>query len=205
MAKRNGAANKDSRPGRLRIVAGKWRSRLLPIAEQEGLRPTPARVRETLFNWLATEIRGSNCLDLFAGTGALAFEALSRGAATVTMIEKSAKAVDQLESSSQNLGAKDARIENTDALSFLRRPADRSYDIVFLDPPFADDLVEECCQLLQSNGWLTDRAAIYIEQDKSQPLPALPAGWHIAGNRQAGHVRFALLRANTQDQHRRAR
>jgi 16S rRNA (guanine966-N2)-methyltransferase len=205
MAKRKGQANKRSRPGRLRIVAGKWRSRLVPIAEQEGLRPTPARVRETLFNWLSTEIHGSHCLDLFAGTGALAFEALSRGAVAATMIEKSAKVADLLESSSQILGAENARIKNTDALSFLRRPADKRYDIVFLDPPFADDLVEECCQLLHSNGWLTDRAAIYIEQDTSQPFPALPAGWHVAGNRQAGHVRFALLRTNTQDQHRRTR
>ena len=199
MAKRDGLAKKASRPGRLRIVAGKWRSRLLPIADQQGLRPTSARVRETLFNWLSTDIRGSHCLDPFAGTGALGFEALSRGAATVTMIEKSPKVADILRSSVELLEADNARIECADAMSLLKRGADKRYDIVFLDPPFADDLVEECCHLLQSNGWLADRAAIYIEQDKSKPLTELPAGWQVIKNKKAGKVRFLLARANEQD------
>ena len=196
MAKTKGLASKDSRPGRLRIVAGKWRSRLLPVSEQEGLRPTSARVRETLFNWLSSDIVGSHCLDLFAGTGALAFEALSRGAATAALIERSQKIVDVLRSSAELLDAQNARVECADALSFLNRLADRRYDIVFLDPPFADDLVEECCQLLQSNGWLADRAAIYIEQDKSKPLPTLPPGWQIVRDKKAGHVRFVLARSD---------
>jgi 16S rRNA (guanine966-N2)-methyltransferase len=199
MAKRDGLAKKASRPGRLRIVAGKWRSRLLPIADQQGLRPTSARVRETLFNWLSMDIRGSHCLDPFAGTGALGFEALSRGAATVTMIEKSPKVADILRSSVELLEADNARIECADAMSLLNRVADKRYDIVFLDPPFADDLVEECCHLLQSNGWLADRAAIYIEQDKSKPLTELPAGWQVIKNKKAGKVRFLLARANEQD------
>ena len=196
MAKTKGLASKDSRPGRLRIVAGKWRSRLLPVSEQEGLRPTSARVRETLFNWLSSDIVGSHCLDLFAGTGALAFEALSRGAATAALRERSQKIVDVLRSSAELLDAQNARVECADALSFLNRLADRRYDIVFLDPPFADDLVEECCQLLQSNGWLADRAAIYIEQDKSKPLPTLPPGWQIVRDKKAGHVRFVLARSD---------
>ena len=196
MAKTKGLANKDSRPGRLRIVAGKWRSRLLPVSEQEGLRPTSARVRETLFNWLSSDIVGSHCLDLFAGTGALAFEALSRGAATAALIERSQKIVDVLRSSAELLDAQNARVECADAVSFLSRLADRRYDIVFLDPPFADDLVEECCQLLQSNGWLADRAAIYIEQDKSKPLPTLPPGWQVVRDKKAGHVRFVLARSD---------
>ena len=199
MAKRDGPAKKVSRPGRLRIVAGKWRSRLLPIADQQGLRPTSARVRETLFNWLSTGIRGSHCLDAFAGTGALGFEALSRGAATVTMIEKSPKVSELLRSSVELLEADNARIECADAMSFLNRRADKRYDIVFLDPPFTDDLVEECCHLLQSNGWLADRAAIYIEQDKSKPLAELPAGWQVTRSKKAGNVRFLLARVNEQD------
>lgn len=196
MAKTKGLAKKDSRPGRLRIVAGKWRSRLLPVSEQEGLRPTSARVRETLFNWLSSDIVGSHCLDLFAGTGALAFEALSRGAATAVLIERSQKIVEVLKSSAELLDAQNARVECADALSFLNRLADRHYDIVFLDPPFADDLVEECCQLLQSNGWLADRAAIYIEQDKSKSLPMLPPGWQVVRDKKAGHVRFVLARSD---------
>jgi 16S rRNA (guanine966-N2)-methyltransferase len=192
MAKRKGLAKKDSRPGRLRIVAGKWRSRLLPIADQQGLRPTSARVRETLFNWLSTDIRGRHCLDLFAGTGALGFEALSRGAASATMIEKSKAAGSILKHSAELLEADNARIECADAMVYLGRPADRRYDIVFLDPPFADDLVEECCQLLQSNGWLSDNATIYIEQDKSRPMPSLPDGWRPGRDRSAGNVRFVL-------------
>ena len=199
MAKRKGLAGKKLRPGRLRIVAGKWRSRLLPIADQKGLRPTASRVRETLFNWLSTDIHGSHCLDLFAGTGALAFEALSRGAATATMIEKSAAAADLLRSSAGLLDAIDARIDCADALTFLSRPGDKRYDIVFLDPPFADDLVEECCQLLHSNDWLAENAAVYIEQDKSRPLPPLPQGWQVTNDNIAGHVRFALVRVHAQN------
>ena len=199
MAKRKDLASKTSRPGRLRIVAGKWRSRLLPIADQTGLRPTASRVRETLFNWLSSDIRGSRCLDLFACTGALAFEALSRGAASATMIESSPKVVDLLRSSAGLLDATDARIDCANAMSFLNRPASERYDIVFLDPPFSDDLVEECCQLLHSNDWLADDAAVYIEQDKSRPLPSLPAGWTITKDKIAGHVRFVLVRLDAQE------
>ena len=194
MAKRKGPANKSSRPGRLRIVAGKWRSRLLLISDVEGLRPTPERIRETLFNWLATEICGSHCLDPFAGTGALAFEALSRGAASAMLIDKSARAVEALKSSAALLEADNARIECTDGLSLMRQKATRRYDIVFLDPPFAEDIVEECCRLLQSNGWLADGAAVYIEQQESRPLPELPRGWTINKENKAGNVRYMLAR-----------
>jgi 16S rRNA (guanine966-N2)-methyltransferase len=198
MAKRKKTASKGSQPGRLRIVAGKWRSRLLPIADTDGLRPTSARVRETVFNWLSSDIHGSKCLDLFAGTGALGFEALSRGAERATLIEKSEIAADLLARSAKLLEADTAHIECVDALSFLRRPPGERYDIVFLDPPFADDLVEECCQLLQSNGWLADQAAVYIEQDLSEPLPPLPDGWKITKDTKAGRVRFVLARAGAQ-------
>ena len=192
MAKRKGPANRGSRPGRLRIVAGKWRSRLLPITDVEGLRPTPERIRETLFNWLAGEIEGSHCLDPFAGTGALAFEALSRGAASATLIDKSARVVETLNSSAALLESDDIQILCADALSFMRQKASRRYDIVFLDPPFAEDIVEECCRLLQSNGWLTDGAVVYIEQQKSRPLPELPRGWTINKDNKAGNVRYML-------------
>jgi len=194
MARRHGPGNKGSRPGRLRIVAGKWRSRLLPVTDIEGLRPTPERIRETLFNWLSDEISGRHCLDPFAGTGALAFEALSRGAASATLIDKSPRVVEALQSSAALLEADNARIECADGLSFMQQAASRRYDIVFLDPPFAGDSVEECCRLLQSNGWLTDRAIVYIEQEKSRPLPELPQGWTLTKENRAGNVRFMLAR-----------
>lgn len=193
MARQKGQAKTPTRPGRLRIVAGKWRSRLLPIAEYDGLRPTSERVRETLFNWLATDVIGSHCLDLFAGTGALGFEALSRGAASATLVEKSPAVAAILSSSVDALGANGATIECADAHAFLRRPVDRRYDIVFLDPPFSDDILEESCRLLHSNGWLADRARLYIEQQQKRPVPEFPDGWQIKKVKTAGNVRYMLL------------
>jgi len=200
MARKSTAANKGSKPGRLRIVAGKWRSRLLPVADVDGLRPTSLRIRETLFNWLGPEVRASHCLDLFAGSGALAFEALSRGAASATMLEKSSVVAEALRSSAKLLEAADIRIECTDTMAWLKRGGCHQrggchkYDIVFIDPPFAQDWVEECCRLLHSNGWLKDHAAIYIEQDKRRPLPTLPRGWQIVRDGKAGNVRYMLAR-----------
>lgn len=201
MARRKSSAKKASLPGRLRIVAGKWRSRLLPIAKLPGLRPTSSRIRETLFNWLCEEIAGSYCLDLFAGTGALGFEALSRGAASATLVEFSRPGVGVLQASAAFLGADKAHIEYADALVYLQRPVTRRYDIVFLDPPFASDMVEECCRLLHSNGWLTDCAVVYIEQDKSRPEPKLPDGWRITRDKVSGNVRYFLARMASEAVH----
>ncbi len=137
-----GRNDKGSPSGRLRIVAGKWRSRRLPVAEEPGLRPTSARIRETLFNWLASTIEGSTCLDLFAGTGALGFEALSRGAREVVFVEKTARAAAALEECVKVLEATGALIHQVDAISYLKSEPE-PFDIVFLDPPFADDLLED--------------------------------------------------------------
>ena len=125
MAKRKGPAKKNSRPGRLRIVAGKWRSRLLPVIDVDGLRPTSERIRETLFNWLAAEITGSHCLDPFAGTGALVFEAMSRGAASATLVDNSRRVVESLINSAELLNADNARILCADGLSFMQQKASR--------------------------------------------------------------------------------
>lgn len=196
MARRKAAANKRSRPGRLRIVAGKWRSRLLPVADLPGLRPTSERVRETLFNWLTSTISGKRCLDLFAGTGALGFEALSRGAGTVTFVEQSRLAVNGMRGCARTLAADGAKIECADALQFLGAGTVSGYDVVFLDPPFADELLEECCRMLQSKAWLNPNAYIYIEQDKRQSSPSLPDGWQVEKEKTAGNVRYALYRAD---------
>jgi 16S rRNA (guanine966-N2)-methyltransferase len=187
-----GRNDKGSPSGRLRIVAGKWRSRLLPVAEEPGLRPTPARIRETLFNWLASTIEGSRCLDLFAGTGALGFEALSRGAREVVFVENSARAAAALEDSVKVLEATGVRIHQADAISYLKGEPE-PFDIVFLDPPFADDLLEDLCRLLSEGNWLADGARVYLEQNRERPLPALPDGWTIVNDKTAGQVRYALV------------
>ena len=184
-----------SRPGRLRIVAGNWRSRLLDIADVEGLRPTAERVRETLFNWLAPRIHGARCLDLFAGTGALGLEALSRGARSAVFVERSPVAVRQLRKNIGLLDAKGARVSQQNATDFLREEKADRFDIVFLDPPFAEDLLNETCRLLAEGELLAEGAVVYLELGRDQDLPALPDGWHVEKNKTAGNVRYMLVRA----------
>jgi len=190
--KRTAKADTKSQPGRLRIVAGKWRSRLLQIADAEGLRPTSERIRETLFNWLATRIEGARCLDLFAGTGALGLEALSRGAAEVVFVEKSANAFATLQSSIELLEAEGARVLHADAFEFLRRADTGGFDIVFLDPPFADEMLDDLCRLLAGSSWLASDARIYLEEDRGAPPLELPDGWLIMKTKNAGNVRYSL-------------
>ena len=186
-----------SRTGRLRIVAGKWRSRLLDIADVPGLRPTPERVRETLFNWLSPIIQGARCLDLFAGTGALGLEALSRGAAAVVFVENSPKAAATLESNVARLGASGARVRRMDAVEYLRRPAESGFDIVFLDPPFAADKLDELCRLIDAASILAGDARIYVEADRNRPELVLPTGWQTTRSRTAGNVRYSLVGPGT--------
>jgi len=183
---------KKSSAGQLRIVAGIWRSRLLQIADVPGLRPTPERIRETLFNWLAPKIHGAKCLDLCAGTGALGLEALSRGAGEVVFVERSAVAFETLKSNIALLGGPNAEVLNVDARRYLNGPSTRAFDIVFLDPPFAADLYDELCRLLVEQRWLADDARIYIEMDKDQPELSLPPGWQVLKNKTAGKVRYML-------------
>jgi 16S rRNA (guanine966-N2)-methyltransferase len=190
MAKRNKADK--ARSGRLRIVAGNWRSRLLDIADLPGLRPTTERIRETLFNWLAPQICGARCLDLFAGTGALGLEALSRGAKSVVFVEKSAPAVATLNANIKILAADSATVRHMDALQYLKTPQADTFDIVFLDPPFAADLLEELCRLLGDSGLLADRGTVYIEQDRSRPEVSLPHDWRVLKNKTTGNVRYML-------------
>ena len=184
---------RKTRSGRLRIVAGNWRSRLLDIADVKGLRPTSERIRETLFNWLVPRIQGARCLDLFAGTGALGLEALSRGARSAVFVEQSAPAVATLKANIEVLDAAGALIRQTDALEYLRGKPEGPFDLVFLDPPFAADLNEELCKLLEQRQVLAEDALVYIEQDRSKPEPTLPSGWHVQKNKTAGNVRYMLV------------
>ena len=181
-----------SPPGRLRIVAGKWRGRVLPVADVDGLRPTAARVRETVFNWLAPRLPGSRCLDLFAGTGAMGLEALSRGAAEVVFVESGRAAVTALEGAVAALEATGADIVSADAYRWIRAEENGPFDIVFLDPPYADDSIGELCTLLAKHDVTAAGANVYFEQNRSQDEPALPAGWSIHKNKTAGQVRYAL-------------
>ena len=195
MARRPGRAGKHSGSGRLRIVAGKWRSRVLRIADAPGLRPTSERIRETLFNWLAPMLPGARCLDLFAGTGALGLEALSRGAASVVFVERSATVADLLRENVTQLGSENAAVVQTDALRFLATDGPERFDIIFLDPPFADADYEELCRLLQKNGWLAAGARVYLEQPTQAEKPKLPDGWEVLKEKTAGKVRYFLLEA----------
>ncbi len=194
MARRRGfgRGNGNSPPGRLRIVAGKWRSRLLKVADVPGLRPTPERIRETLFNWLAPGIAGARCLDLFAGSGALGLEALSRGAASAVFVEKSKRAADALRSACAELGAGDVEVHAADAFEYLRSAPAARYDLVFLDPPYADESLGELCRLLARRPWLAKGAIVYFEQGAEQPPPDLPPGWSITHRKMAGQVRYSL-------------
>ena len=191
MARRKQKAGSPA--GRLRIVAGIWRSRLLDIADVEGLRPTSERVRETLFNWLAPYLPGARCLDLYAGTGALGLEALSRGAARVVFVERNAIASRQLRRNIESLRAENAELVEQEAIAFLRDRSRGPFDIAFLDPPFAAGLLEETCRLLAGSQQLVDGALVYIELDRAAAPPALPDGWTVQKNKTAGKVRYMLV------------
>ena len=194
MAKSANTGNKKAPAGRLRIVAGNWRSRLLEIADVPGLRPTSERVRETLFNWLAPRIEGARCLDLFAGTGALGLEALSRGARSVVFVERARAAAKVLEKNVRTLDASAAEVHQGDALEYLKTAEPTSFDVVFVDPPFAAGLLEEACKSIENAGILAAGGLVYLEQDRAHPQPALPAGWVTLKDKTAGQVRYSLIR-----------
>jgi len=183
-------------PGKLRIIGGKWRSRLLPVIELSGLRPTTDRVRETLFNWLQNDIPGARCLDLFAGSGALGFEAASRGASSVTLLESQAKAAKTLQANIGLLEARNIELIRCDAMKWLTAPVATAFDIVFVDPPFNSDYLHRACQLLEVGGYLSEHGCIYLEMDSKQSLPELPADWHIFREKKAGQVSYYLIRRN---------
>ncbi|MFO1419190.1 MAG: 16S rRNA (guanine(966)-N(2))-methyltransferase RsmD [Methylotetracoccus sp.] len=176
----------------VRIIGGVWRSRKLRFPAVNELRPTPDRVRETLFNWLQGEVEGSHCLDLFAGSGALGFEAASRGAARVVAVERNPRVCAALRQNCALLDARQIEVVQTEARRYLARPA-HAFDLVFLDPPFRRDLVAGTCQTLASRGWLSDNAWIYVETE-AEYAAELPADWQLVHVRDAGDVRYHLCR-----------
>ncbi|WP_111412847.1 16S rRNA (guanine(966)-N(2))-methyltransferase RsmD [Billgrantia lactosivorans] len=181
--------------GRLRIIGGEFRRRLLPVLDSPGLRPTPDRVRETLFNWLATTTPGARVLDLFAGTGALGLEALSRGAREALFVERDGLVARALEDNLRTLGASErGRLRQADALAFLAAgPADAdAFSLVFLDPPFRQGLAEPCCERLE-RGWLAAEAWIYLETETTLEA-RVPASWTLHREVRAGDSTGRLYR-----------
>lgn len=171
----------------MRIIGGAWRSRILTFPPAEGLRPTPDRVRETLFNWLGQDLTGRTCLDLYAGSGALGFEALSRGAARVVMVESDRRAAQALRDNGARLGAANLEVVATDALQFLRSDR-RAFDVVFLDPPYRSGAIPEI--LGQLEGHLAPDGRVYAESGEAlEP----PPGWTAVRKGRAGAAHYHLL------------
>ncbi|MGA2655534.1 MAG: 16S rRNA (guanine(966)-N(2))-methyltransferase RsmD [Gammaproteobacteria bacterium] len=177
---------------KIRIIGGTLRSRLISVPD-EIVRPTPNRIRETLFNWLREDIVGAQCLDLFAGSGALGFEAISRGAKHVTFIEKDTHIIRNLKKNSETLNITNAAFAKTDALTFLKKTEAKSFDIVFLDPPYAENLIKPCVDLLVSQQLLSPHAKIYIEHNQPLTGMLLPESVTLIHNKKAGHVYYGVL------------
>ncbi|MTI13410.1 16S rRNA (guanine(966)-N(2))-methyltransferase RsmD [Sansalvadorimonas verongulae] len=182
--------------GKLRIIGGEWRSRLLPVASVEGLRPTPNRIRETLYSWLTGWVPGARCLDAFSGTGALGLEALSRGAKHATFLEYSPIAAKTLQSNLTTLKCTTAEVVHTDASRWLSQTAKTPYNLVFLDPPFHKGFVAPVCHLLASNGYLTENSLVYIESEVELGQPDVPENWQLWKEKTAGQVTCRLYRVN---------
>ena len=180
----------------VRIIGGQWRGRKLNFPDVPGLRPTPDRVRETLFNWLAPVIAGSRCLDLFAGSGALGFEAASRGAAEVVLVEREPRIVKSLREQAQRLGAGNIEIFQADARQYLSATP-RPYDVLLLDPPFGQGLLTSSLVALDQ-GWLAPGAWVYLEAERELSADRLsellPRGLELVRSKVAGHVGYHLAR-----------
>ena len=177
----------------LRIIGGEWRGRRIRFPGTGGIRPTPDRVRETLFNWLMAKVPGSRCLDLFAGSGALGLEALSRGAAHATFVERNRENAASLRDTAALLAPGRYTVFEADALAWLAGLAE-PFDIVFLDPPFSAGVIAEATRLLDSRGWLAADALVYIEMSAKAGSPELPAGWIPHRSGRAGAVGYHLAR-----------
>ncbi|WGE57134.1 16S rRNA (guanine(966)-N(2))-methyltransferase RsmD [Actinobacillus equuli] len=193
--KKNRNSTLQNKPtGEVRVIAGLWRGRKLPVLNAEGLRPTTDRVKETLFNWLMNDVAGSRCLDCFAGSGSLGIEALSRQAQAVVFIEKFTNAANLLKNNLTSLKTTNGTVINTDTLQYLaqKNPA-QGFEVVFVDPPFNHGFVPKVLKLLADNQWLADNALIYVETEKNHPPLELPNNWQIIKEKTAGQVISRLI------------
>ena len=183
-------------PNSVRIIGGTWRGRRVAFPDLPGLRPTPDRVRETLFNWLQQRVAGARCLDLFAGSGALGLEALSRGAREVVFVDRAPAVVLNLRAQLSRLDASaPATILEADAVRFLQSPG-LAFDIAFLDPPFGDGALRQYVALLEAGNWLSNGALLYVENARRGGVPTLPMQWELLKSKLAGEVGYHLVRVN---------
>ena len=181
-----------AKTGRIRIIGGQWRSRILRFSDSKDLRPTPDRVRETLFNWLRDKIADSVCLDLFAGSGALGFEAASHQAREVVMIEKATRVVRDLHENANALEADNISIINNDYLRFLEN-CDQKFDIVFVDPPYRFENIDLISRTIDQSSLLNSDARIYTESSKPLLPSTLPSSWRIIREKRCGQVHATLI------------
>jgi 16S rRNA (guanine966-N2)-methyltransferase len=177
----------------LRIIGGEWRGRKIRFPPVQAIRPTPDRVRETLFNWLQVVMPGSRCLDLYAGSGALGLEALSRGAREVVFVDVEPAVVRHIGGTLRELGCDRGQTVRADAAGFLAGPA-TPFDVIFLDPPFAAPVLAETCRRIEAGGWLRGGGFVYLEAPAAAGEPALPPGWTLLKSRRAGEVGYHLAR-----------
>jgi 16S rRNA (guanine966-N2)-methyltransferase len=184
----------------VRIIAGAWRGRRVNFPDLPGLRPTPDRVRETLFNWVQHVIADSRCLDLFAGSGALGIEALSRGAGAVVFVEKEQMASRGLQAELTRLGgAGKARVVEMGATRFLGTPPATfggAFDLIFMDPPFGHDALADYIPILDAGEWVKPGGLVYLENEKAAGVPRLPSHWELLKSKSAGEVGYHLARVN---------
>ena len=184
--------------GEVRVIAGLWRGRKLPVLNAEGLRPTTDRVKETLFNWLMMDVANARCLDCFAGSGSLGIEALSRQAQAVVFLEKFTNAAQQLKKNLASLKTDKGMVINTDTLAYLAQKNNYNpFDIIFIDPPFHHQFVPQILPLLQQNNWLAENALIYVETEKNHPPLPLAENWQIIKEKSAGMVTSRLIQVTT--------
>jgi 16S rRNA (guanine966-N2)-methyltransferase len=192
MRKPNKAVPAHGGDGQLRIIGGQWRSRQFNFPMAAGLRPTPNRVRETLFNWLAPYVEGAKVLDAFAGSGALFLEALSRGAGSGLALDLNPTAVASLRGHLTTLGCENGQLVQSDAIAYLSCQPASPFDLVFLDPPFSLDLLLPACNLLEEKGWLAADAWVYTESETPPSSLAMPGNWRLHREQKAGQVYYAL-------------
>ena len=197
MSKRPGGAPRAAQKphggqGQLRIIGGEWRSRRFALTAERARSAPRERGRETLFNWLAAYVPGARVLDPFAGSGALFLEALSRGASAGLALDTNGDAVAALRSTLDTLKCGNGQLLMTDSLRYLDAPASQAFDLVFLDPPFHQDLLQNTCRLLEERGWLAKDAWIYTESEAVPSSLGLPGNWRLHREKTAGSVHYAL-------------